>query len=118
MLKRGFTILELVAVLVIIGILSGLGAVAYSSLISKSDQEVSEATVTAFAREAAAVLAIDDNGDAQTAEEIAVALVDNAVEYAAITEDAAPGVGDAVVAFDGEEFTLAVVDGAVSATQN
>ena len=49
---RAFTILELTAVLVIVGVLAGLGAVAYTKFIDKSDEEVDVATAVAEARKA------------------------------------------------------------------
>ncbi len=57
---RGFTVLELVVVLVIIGILAGLGSVAYTNLITKADIEVDVANATAAVREEFASLLVDD----------------------------------------------------------
>ncbi len=93
MFKRGFTILELVAVLVIIGILSGLGAVTYSSLIAKSETEVAEKSAQARAREAYAMVAIDNNGVAT-------------VEAIADQVDGETGATDAVFAYDGSNWTV------------
>ena len=49
--SRAFTLLELVGVLVIIGVLSGLGAVTYTQLIAKSSGEVEIARGVDVARE-------------------------------------------------------------------
>ncbi|MCP4792081.1 MAG: prepilin-type N-terminal cleavage/methylation domain-containing protein [Actinomycetia bacterium] len=101
MFKRGFTILELVAVLVIIGILAGLGAVTYSQLITDSQAEVNEKTALAAAREAQASVALANAG---------------VVTAAAIADEVDGGTGatDADFTLNGATWTVTITNGVVS----
>ncbi len=60
---RAFTVLELVATLVIVSVLSGIGYVGYTQFIATSQDHVDLASVTSATREAQGVGAIDATAD-------------------------------------------------------
>ena len=66
--KRGFSLPELLIVLVIIGILSTIAIVSYSSLISSSESSTSLTSSKTVARSANGLAALDGNRDTTLAD--------------------------------------------------
>ncbi len=107
--RRGFSILELVSVLVISGILSGLGAASYLSLSSTGDDEARATETLAAVRDAfSAQIMVDadlldvDEGEVETG----VALVIRSGELSGLSVGLRPGT-------DGTSVSDYVVGGAL-----
>ena len=57
--KKAFTLLELIVVIVVLGILSGLSVPAFTAVKSRAASEVADRNAEAIARETAALAAFD-----------------------------------------------------------
>ena len=111
MMKRAFTILELVAVLVIIGILAGLGAVTYSTLISDADASIKDKTAAAELRSAYATTALNNKGVVLESDLETVVTADASGVFAAAGVTVVVGDGSTVGADDAvalNEWTITV----------
>ncbi len=71
--RRAFTLLELVAVIVILGLLAAVAAVAYNSVVDRANTAALTTTGQAFEREVRALAALEGQAPAEA---VAVAVAD------------------------------------------
>ena len=98
-IRRAFTVLELVGVLLIIGVLSGLGAVTYTQFIAKTGEKVGQAEVTSVVRKAWAATSED-------AANVVPALLANTESDMAAFTTTNPWMTDFEAEFTAEGYTL------------
>src|SRR4051794_21988105 len=87
--RRAFTLIELIVVVVVLGLLAGIGVVAYGQVVTRSNDRKAALELASLGREAAA-LAATENRSAWALSDFTAALDDTAAGPVF-----APGVGAA-----------------------
>jgi prepilin-type N-terminal cleavage/methylation domain-containing protein len=120
-LKKAFTLLELIVVIVILGILAALAIPTFARVITRARERTAEAAAEAFGREALALAAFRGDGSGVTLADLndAKADTDGAVDFTGTLVDGklrvTVGSGTSAVNVD-LAFTGNTVDGAVASS--